>query len=54
MFGQVVVPVLLKGQVGLGGFGDLLFILEYLNLDFWWVESAHMTDDDIVFPVLSW
>lgn len=54
MFGQVVVPVLLKGQVSLGGSRNHVSIPENVNLDFWWVEAAHMTDDAVGFPELSW
>lgn len=52
MFGEVVVPVLLKGQVSLLGVGHHLPIPQHINLDFWWVEAAHVTDDYIVLAVL--
>lgn len=53
MSAEVVVPVLFKGQVSLFGSRHLLFILEQLNGDFWWVEAAHMTDERVGFPELS-
>jgi len=51
--GQVVVPVLLKGQVSLSAIGNLHTILQQLNFDFWRVEAAHMTDEGVFFPELS-
>lgn len=54
MFGQVIVPVLLEGQISLVGAKHLLSILEQLNSDFWWVEPTHMTDEGVGFTQLSW
>lgn len=44
VFGEVVVPARLEGQVCLHGPGDGLTVPEQLNFDFWWVEVCHVTD----------
>ena len=54
IFGQVVMPVLFKGQVSLVGSLDWISIFEQLNLDLWWVEATHVTDEDIGFICHSW
>lgn len=53
VFGEVVVPVLLKGQVGLCGFVHLLSVHEQINGDLWRVEAAHMTDKGVGFSPVS-
>lgn len=53
MFGQVIAPVRVEGQISLAGADHLLSILEQLNSNFWWVELTHMTNEDVGFPQLS-
>lgn len=53
MSGQMVVPVLLKGQVSLLGSWNLLSVTEQVDLDFRWVEAAHVTYESVGFPELS-
>lgn len=54
MSGQVVVPVLLEGQIGLTGPGDLHVVFQQLDADIWRVEAADVADEDVGFPELSW
>lgn len=54
MFGQVIAKVFVEGQLSLAGVGHHLSIPEQLNSDFWWVKPTHMTNEDVVFPHLSW
>lgn len=48
--GQVVLPVVLEGQVSLAGSDHLLSIPDQVDGDFWWVETAHMTDQGVGCP----
>lgn len=52
MFGQVVMPVLLKGQIGLLAL-HLSSILQQLNGDFWGVEAAGVTDQSVLYSKVS-
>lgn len=49
VFGQVVMPALLKGQVSLSTAGQLISILQQLNGDLWGVEAAGVTDQSVWF-----
>lgn len=51
--GQVEVPVLFEGQVGLHGFGECCAITQEVNGDVRGVEVAHMADQRVFFPELS-
>lgn len=53
VFGQVVVPVLLEGQVGLFGV-HLLSVLQQLDVELRRVEAAGVADQDVVLSVVSW
>lgn len=53
VLGQMEVPALFEGQVGLVGVGKLHFILHQLDLDVRRVEAAHVADQDVFLPVLS-
>lgn len=54
MLGEVVVPVLLKGQVSLLATRYFLTILQQINFDFRWMEAADVADKDVVFIILPW
>lgn len=54
MFGKMIVPVVLEGQIILFGIRHLLSILQQPNSDFWWVEPTHMTDEVVGLIQFSW
>lgn len=54
MLGQMEVPVLSKGQVGLLCIGDFYSILQDLDGDIGWMELTQMADQGVFLAVLSW
>jgi len=48
---EVVVPVLLEGQVCLLSSGHLPLVLGQLDADIWRVEAGHVTDQSVVLDV---
>lgn len=51
VLGEVVVPVLLKGQVSLLDISYFLSILQQIDFDLRWVEAADVADEDVFVPV---
>lgn len=52
--GQVKAPVGLEGQVGLVGVGHLLVVLQEVDAKVWWVEAAHVANQDILLTKKAW
>ena len=54
VLGQMELPVVLEGQVGLLGVGDFHVVLHQLDADVRGVEVAHTADQGVRYPILSW
>ncbi len=53
ILGQVELPALLEGQVGLVTALDLLSVLQELNGDVGGVKATDVADQSVFFPILS-
>lgn len=54
VLGEMEEPALFEGQVSLVGVGDLHSVLHELDFDVRWVEVAHVADQGVCLPELSW
>lgn len=52
--GEVKLPALFEGQVGLLGVRKNLSVLQQINGDIRRMEAAHIADQGVLFSILSW